>query len=61
MSSLWSSAWLVDAVILWFSPVVLRFLGAKGSRAVERLMGLLLILVAVEMFLEGVGSYRLSG
>lgn len=54
-------AWLVAAVILWFSPVVLRFLGAKGSRAVERLMGLLLILVAVEMFLEGVGSYRLSG
>lgn len=55
------SAWLAAAVILWFSPLVLKFLGAKGSRAIERLMGLLLILVAVEMFLEGVGSYQLRG
>jgi multiple antibiotic resistance protein len=55
------SAWLAAALILWFSPLVLKFLGAKGSRAIERLMGLLLILVAVEMFLEGVGSYQLRG
>lgn len=50
--------WLVTAVILWFSPMILGFLGTKGSRAVERLMGLLLILVAVQMFLDGVTTYQ---
>jgi multiple antibiotic resistance protein len=47
-------AWLVSAVILLLSPVVLKLLGTKGTRALERLMGLLLILVAVQMFLDGV-------
>jgi len=52
--------WLATAIILWFSPVILGFLGTKGSRAVERLMGLLLILVAVQMFLDGVTTYQLA-
>lgn len=51
-------AWLVTAAILWFSPLILKALGAKGSRAVERLMGLLLILMAVQMFLDGVAIYQ---
>lgn len=53
-------AWLVSACILYFSPVLLRVLGSKGSRALERLMGLLLILVAVQMFLDGVSVYSAS-
>ena len=53
-----TGAWLVSSLILWFSPVVLRALGPRGSRAIERLMGLLLILVAVQMFLDGVGTYQ---
>jgi multiple antibiotic resistance protein len=52
------AAWWVSAVILWFSPVILRLVGTKGSRAIERLMGLLLILVAVQMFLDGVSVYQ---
>ena len=52
------SVWLVTAVVLWFSPWVLRALGARGARAIERLMGLLLILVAVQMFLNGVTTYQ---
>ncbi len=55
------AAWLVSAVILWFSPLVLKALGAKGSRAIERLMGLILILVAVQMFLDGVSTWRAGG
>jgi multiple antibiotic resistance protein len=52
-----SGAWLVSAVILLLSPMVLKLLGTKGTRALERLMGLLLILVAVQMFLDGVSTY----
>jgi multiple antibiotic resistance protein len=54
------AAWLVSSVILYFSPVLLRLLGNKGTRALERLMGLLLILVAVQMFLDGVTTYTAS-
>jgi multiple antibiotic resistance protein len=54
------AAWLVSSVILYFSPVLLRLLGTKGTRALERLMGLLLILVAVQMFLDGVTTYTAS-
>ena len=52
-----AAAWLVSSVILLLSPLMLRLLGTKGTRALERLMGLLLILVAVQMFLDGVTSY----
>lgn len=51
------AAWLVSSVILLLSPLMLKLLGTKGTRALERLMGLLLILVAVQMFLDGVTSY----
>lgn len=51
-------AWLASAVILWASPWILKRLGARGSRALERLMGLLLILVAVQMFLDGLAVYH---
>ena len=55
-----TAAWLGSAVILYFSPALLRLLGSKGTRALERLMGLLLILVSVQMFLDGVSSYSAS-
>lgn len=51
-------AWLASAIILWCSPTILKWLGTKGSRALERLMGLMLILVAVQMFLDGVAVYQ---
>lgn len=50
-------AWGASAVILLASPLWMRFLGRKGTRALERLMGLLLILVAVQMFLDGLTDY----
>lgn len=55
-----TGAWLASSVILLLSPLVLRWIGTKGTRALERLMGLLLILVAVQMFLDGVSSYSTS-
>ena len=55
-----TGAWLLSAVILLLSPMILKLLGSKGTRALERLMGLLLILVAVQMFLDGVSDYSAS-
>lgn len=46
-------AWGGSAAILLISPWVLRLLGSKGTQAMERLMGLLLILISVQMFLDG--------
>lgn len=51
-------AWLAAALVLWFTPLLIRVLGAKGTRALERLMGLLLILVAVEMMLDGLLAFQ---
>jgi len=53
-------AWAASAGILLLSPLIMRFLGRKGTRALERLMGLLLILVAVQMFLDGLADYQAS-
>jgi multiple antibiotic resistance protein len=53
-------AWLLSSVILYYAPTLLKLLGHKGTRALERLMGLLLILVAVQMFLDGVTQYNES-
>lgn len=50
-------AWGITAATLLASPVLLRRLGQRGLRALERLMGMLLILVSVQMFLNGLTSY----
>jgi multiple antibiotic resistance protein len=39
------------------STALQRFLGVRGVMAVERLMGMLLVTVAVQMFLDGVAEY----
>ena len=47
-------AWLASSVILLFSELLARLLGHKILTAAERLMGMLLTMVAVEMFLNGI-------
>ena len=51
-----SAAWAASAAILLVSPWLLKRLGGKGTQALERLMGLLLILIAVQMFLDGASA-----
>ena len=51
------AAWGVSAAILMFSGVVHRILGERGLTAVERLMGMILVMIAIQMFLDGVGTY----
>lgn len=48
-----TAAWLVTAIILTLGGRLARLLGPKGLVAMERLMGLLLVAVAVQMLLEG--------
>jgi len=50
-------AWFCSAIILFFSVNVKRLLGQRGLTAMERLMGMLLVTVAVEMLMQGVAEY----
>jgi multiple antibiotic resistance protein len=47
-------AWTASLVILLAATNLQKILGARGILAMERLMGLILILIAVQMFLSGV-------
>jgi len=55
------SAWLATAAVLLLSARFGRRLGKRGMAAIERLMGLILITISVEMFLEGIRESLLSG
>lgn len=52
-----STAWAVSAVILIASTYLFEKIGSRGAQAIERLIGMLLIMMAVQMFLDGVKSY----
>lgn len=46
-------AWVGTAAVMLASPLLMRILGARGLSAMERLMGMLLIMLAVEMVIGG--------
>jgi multiple antibiotic resistance protein len=46
-------AWAVSATILLSSTALYRVLGERGLLALERLMGMLLVIVAVQMLVDG--------
>jgi small neutral amino acid transporter SnatA (MarC family) len=50
-------AWLATALILFSSTYLFRWLGASVLTALERLMGMLLVALSVQMFLDGVAAY----
>lgn len=49
-------AWVITAAILLSSTFMYRILGERGLIAMERLMGMLLVMVAVQMLLNGFKS-----
>jgi multiple antibiotic resistance protein len=53
-------AWAASLLILLASTKLQRLLGWRGLIAMERLMGLLLLLIAVQMFLNGLGFFLQS-
>jgi multiple antibiotic resistance protein len=50
-------AWIAATTILACSPWLMKALGDRGVRALERLMGMLLVLLAVQMFSDGVAQF----
>jgi small neutral amino acid transporter SnatA (MarC family) len=50
-------AWLATAVILLSSTFLFKWLGESVLTALERLMGMLLIALSVQMFLTGLSAY----
>lgn len=51
------AAWGATAAILFCAPWLYRLLGERALAAIERLMGMLLVAISVQMLLDGVGSY----
>ena len=50
-------AWAATAAILFSATLLYRWLGMRVLTAVERLMGMLLVAISVQMVLDGVGTY----
>lgn len=51
------AAWLASALILLAAPQLKRLLGQRGLIATERLMGMLLVAIAVQMLLDGTAQF----
>lgn len=47
-------AWAASTLILLSSTLLQKWVGLRGIKALERLMGLILMLIAINMFLKGV-------
>lgn len=54
-------AWAGTVLILLSSGYVYRVLGARAVAALERLMGMLLVVMAVQMFLNGLRDFIIGG
>ncbi|NNE05883.1 MAG: NAAT family transporter [Xanthomonadales bacterium] len=50
-------AWVASAVLLFASPLVLKLIGERGARALERLMGMVLVILATQMLLNGIRDF----
>jgi len=47
-------AWAISTIIFLISPLLYRVLKDKGLKALERLMGMLLLIMSVQMFIDGI-------
>jgi MarC family membrane protein len=53
-------AWAATAGILFSATLLYKRLGSRALIAVERLMGMLLVAISVQMLLDGIASYLRS-
>ncbi|HEX5048774.1 MAG TPA: MarC family protein [Gammaproteobacteria bacterium] len=51
------AAWLAAAVVLLLGNAIAKLIGERGLVALERLMGMFLVAMAVEMLLSGLAAY----
>ena len=54
-------AWTATAAILFSATYLYKLLGTRVLIAIERLMGMLLVAISVQMFLDGLGTYLTTG
>ncbi len=54
-------AWLVSGAIICASGPLVRLLGKKALTAIERLMGMVLVAVAIQMLMSGVAQFMGQG
>ncbi len=52
-----TAAWAVTSVVVFFGSQVAERLGPRGLIAIERLMGMILVAIAIQMFLTGADTY----
>jgi multiple antibiotic resistance protein len=50
-------AWGLTAAILIAAPFFYRILGERGLAAMERLMGMVLVMISVQMLLNGINAF----
>lgn len=53
-------AWAASLLVLWFANPLKRILTDNGIIALERLMGMILLLLAVQRFMEGITLFLRS-
>ncbi|GGA86323.1 UPF0056 inner membrane protein [Neiella marina] len=51
------AAWVPTTLILLFSQNFHKWLGERGLTAMEKLMGMILVMLSVQMFLDGIADY----
>lgn len=51
------AAWAASLALVLLSPVLVKRLGRRGSAALERFVGVMLILISVQMILGGFSAY----
>lgn len=52
-----TAAWAATSIIVLFGSQVAARLGSRGLIAIERLMGMILVAIAIQMFLTGADMY----
>jgi len=50
-------AWAATAAILFSATYLYKWLGSRVLTAIERLMGMVIVAISVQMFLDGIGVY----
>lgn len=57
MLSAMGAAWLASTLILLFAPQIQKIFKDAGLIATERLIGMVLVLIAIQRFLEGIQQF----
>lgn len=50
-------AWMLACIVLMLAPFLYRFLGKNGLIACERLLAMVLVMLAIQRFMEGIQEF----